>query len=288
MPPSSSRYRALVEEEHLLAAVLGGLGLRQQARRVVAAGLRRARAALAGARVLRREPDRHGLHAAVEVGAGRARDDVVGDLLRGAHPEERLFREHERAQVEARLGRLRHPVGVDRDELLERLDEDLARQLGQREARGPSAACARRSRRAGTSRSSRRRDGRPSCPRRSPARSAAPRPTARADRAVGRDARTVPAALLRPADVDHVVGEVVAEAGVGEDRVALGARLRLLVAGDLPDETGWRRGLEGRLVVMVSSFVRGVGQCAPMRAAIASPTSEVDACGCRRVRRCRR
>jgi len=49
------------------------------------------------------------------------------------------------------------------------------------------------------------------------------------DRAVGRDARAVPSALLRPADVDHVVGEVLAEAGLGEDVGVLGCRPGFLV-----------------------------------------------------------
>ncbi len=52
------------------------------------------------------------------------------------------------------------------------------------------------------------------------------------DRAVGLDARTVPAAADRPADVDHVVGEARAEAGIDEDRLTLGGALRGEVSGD--------------------------------------------------------
>ena len=39
----------------------------------------------------------------------------------------------------------------------------------------------------------------------------------------------MPAAVLAPAHVDHVVGEVLTETGVGENRLALGIRLCLQV-----------------------------------------------------------
>ena len=42
----------------------------------------------------------------------------------------------------------------------------------------------------------------------------------------------MPASADRPADVDHVVGEIRAEAGVDEDRVALSGALRGEVSGD--------------------------------------------------------
>ena len=55
------------------------------------------------------------------------------------------------------------------------------------------------------------------------------------DWTVGLNARTVPPTAGRPADVDHVVGEVLAEARVGEDRVAIGLGRGVLVlrAGEL-------------------------------------------------------
>ena len=52
-----------VEEDDLVAAVLDRLGLAGEAGGVVAAALGRAGAALAGARVVGRDPERHGLEA---------------------------------------------------------------------------------------------------------------------------------------------------------------------------------------------------------------------------------
>ena len=76
------------------------------------------------------------------------------------------------------------------------------------------------------------------------------------DRPVRRDARAVPSALLGPADVGHVVGEVVAEPGVGEDRLALGLGLGGLVGGDLPVSPAGDGVLRVRFVVVEVFLLR--------------------------------
>ncbi len=54
--------------------------------------------------------------------------------MRGADPEERLFREHERTQVQALVLTRGNPRAVDGDELLQRLQEVRHRQLGKGES----------------------------------------------------------------------------------------------------------------------------------------------------------
>ena len=49
-------------------------------------------------------------------------------------------------------------------------------------------------------------------------------------------AAVVPAAVLTPADIDHVVGEVLAEAGVRQDLGAFLLGLRVLVERGLPEQ----------------------------------------------------
>ncbi len=165
-----------VEEDHLVAAVGGGLLLRDQRAGVVAAGLGRAHAAAAGAGVVLGEPQGERLDPALEVGARRGGDHHERHVLRRADPEEHLRGDHERPQVEALLPRpLRAPSA------------GRPRRARRRPARSPpapapgtpagarTAPSAWRSPRGGRSRSTRPRAGRPSCPRRSPARSAARR-----------------------------------------------------------------------------------------------------------------
>src|SRR5258708_39280763 len=60
-----------IEENDLIAAVIDGLGLRAQARRVIAAALDRAGAAHRRARVVLRHPERHGRRSPLEIGAHR-------------------------------------------------------------------------------------------------------------------------------------------------------------------------------------------------------------------------
>ena len=184
IPPSSSMY-VCVEESRKTAwsqpcSMPSSWPARR--RRVVAAGLRGAGAAGAGAGVVLGDPQRHRLQAAGEVGAGRRGDEAVGDLVRRAHAEEGLGGEHERPQVQARLagaGR-RHPRLVDLER--GRAATRRSRRSAARAAPGGGrcAASARRWPRGGTTRPSRRRGGRPSGPRRSPGRSAAPRRSASA------------------------------------------------------------------------------------------------------------
>ena len=58
----------------------------------------------------------------------------------------------------------------------------------------------------------------------------------------------MPAAVLGPADVHHVVGEVLPEARVREDRLPLGRRGRVLVARHRPREPLFRDGeLDGHV-----------------------------------------
>ena len=162
-----------VEEHHLVTAVAGGLLLGDQRARVVAAGLRRAHAAPAGARVVLGEPQGDRLDATLEVGAGRRRDHHERDVLCWADAEERLGGDHERPEVEALLALgTRHPALVHLDERVDGLDEVDRVELWEGQPRGRPRPSAWRSPRDGTSRWTRRRAGRPSSPRRSPARSA--------------------------------------------------------------------------------------------------------------------
>ena len=152
--------------------------------------------------------------------------------MRRTHSEERLLGEHEGPQVQALVLARRHPVAVDGDQLSQRLQEVRHRQFGQCEAAcgalqaAPVLVGAERVDRAV----------------RVPVRLDALEDLlavvqhgcggVEGDRAVRLDARAMPAAADRPADVDHVVGEVRAEAGVDEDRLALRGALRGEVSGD--------------------------------------------------------
>ena len=143
-----------------------------------------------------------GLHAAREVGAGGRGDQQV-EVRRwpGRTPRNDLGGEHERAQVEAASPRaVGHPVAVLPDERLERREEQVLGQLGQREPARRSAGTARRSPRGGTSRPSRRGGGRPSAPRRSPGRSAGPTVAGSSvSGPYGAEPGVVPAAAASPA-----------------------------------------------------------------------------------------
>ncbi len=210
-----------VQEQHLRAALRLRLLLRQQRGGVVAAALGRAGAALGRARIVGGQPDRHRRHALGEVGTGRAGDDVVASLLRRAHAQERLVGDHEGAEVQAGLRRRRHPRGIDRDQLPQRFDEQVHRQLRQRQAlRRALQAPAVGVRAEGPDRTVgmavgldaledllavvQHRGGR-----------------IQRQRAVGADLGIVPALLAVPFDGDHVVGEGVAEARRGENLRAL-------------------------------------------------------------------
>ncbi len=121
-----------VQVDHLVAAVLDGLGLRGEPGRVVAAALGRAGAAGGRPGVVGGDPDRDRLDAAGEVRPDRGRDDQVQVFQRRAHTEEDLAGVGERPQVEAAVLTLGDPLPVDRDDLVQRLEEDLLRQLRHR------------------------------------------------------------------------------------------------------------------------------------------------------------
>ena len=201
-----------VEPDDLVASLGGGLGLGDQAGGVVAGALGLAGAAGCGAHVLGRQPHRHRLDAAVEVGAGRGRDQQEQVRRGGLHAETDLGREHERPQVEAHLAVVGHPRLVLLDE-----------RLRARRGRAPRGAQAWRA-------------GAPTAGSRAAfisGRNVAIEPSALAvglepledllavvqghgrrvelERAVGHQLRVVPAAALGPLDGHHVVGEVPAE-----------------------------------------------------------------------------
>ena len=111
-----------IEENHLIAAVIDRLGLRAQARGVIAAAFDGAGAADRGARVVLRHPDRDRRRSALEIGADRRGDDGEDVFRRRLHAEEDLARDHERPQIETALA-ARDPGAVDAHELLDRFDE---------------------------------------------------------------------------------------------------------------------------------------------------------------------
>jgi hypothetical protein len=158
-----------------------------------------------------------------EVGAGRGGDDEEQVLVGRLHAEAHLGRDHEGAQVEGLLAAVRgHPVLVLADQCVAGLDERLDRQLGHGEAAGGALEALGVLVRAEGGHG---------------AVGAAVGLEALEDllgvvqdvgRRVERDRRVrdelavVPAAALGPLDGHHVVGEVAAEAGVRQDRRALG------------------------------------------------------------------
>jgi len=76
-----------VEEDDLIAALLDRLGLREQARGVVAAALGRPGAAFGRARVSVAQPDGDGLRPALEIGADGAGDQEEETFVRWADAE---------------------------------------------------------------------------------------------------------------------------------------------------------------------------------------------------------
>ncbi len=210
------------------------LRLGEQGRGVVAAGLGVTHAAGHGTDVVLGDPDGHRLHATGEVGAGRGGDDHEQVLAGGLHAQADLRGEHERPQVEGLLAAVRrHPCLVLPHQRVARLDEGLDRQFGHAEpAGGRLEAGGVLLRTEGGDRPvgltvglqaledllrvvqdhGRRVEG---------------------DRRVRHELAVVPAAALGPLDRHHVVGEVAAEPGVGQDRLAVcggeraGGRLEL-------------------------------------------------------------
>ena len=180
-----------------------------------------------------------------KIGTGGAGDDEEADLVGGPHTKERLSGNHERAKVKTRFRRGRHPRTVDGDDLTQRLDEVLNRQrregFNTTEKNGALAdrhpgkfiVNSRFEPRGGALHAS----GvglRPKAP------DGAVLVTVRLhtlenllrvvqhrsrgvqlQRTVRTHCCVVPTAIAGPGDFHHVVGEVNAESGVGQNRLAL-------------------------------------------------------------------
>lgn len=228
-----------VEVGDLVAALRGGLGLGEQGRSVVAAGLGVAHAAGDGTHAVLGQPDGDRLDAAGEVGTGGRCDDDEEVLVGRAHAQADLGRDHERAQVQRLLAAVRrHPGAVLLDQRVTGRDEGLDRQLRHRQTAGrPLEAL-------GVGLRAEGHDG---------AVGAAVGLEALEDllrvvqRHIGRIDRqrrvrdelcVVPATPLRPLDRHHVVGEVSAESGADQDRLAL--RVGQRVRGGLELDRGRR------------------------------------------------
>ena len=211
-----------IEEHDLIAAVFDRLGLGEQTGRVVAAAFCCAGAALGRARVSVAKPDGDGLGAALEVRADRARDQQEETFVRRADAEKRLGRDHERPQIKAAFA-AGNPGPVDRHELIDGLHEDGFRQLRQGHARGGGFEALRIL------------VGPEQCDAAVaqviglealedflPVVQHGGRGIER-DRLAGAHFRVVPAAVLRPANGHHVIGEDAAETRILQQ---LGARRR--------------------------------------------------------------
>ena len=130
-----------VLEDNLLAAVLFTLGLGNHGCCVVTAALCRTGAAFACAGVGGGEPNVHGFGGAEVVTCGRA-DHVVLHVACGANAEERLGCDHEGAEVEGFTVAGGYPLLVHLHEFTQGFDEGLFGQFGQGEAAcGVREAC---------------------------------------------------------------------------------------------------------------------------------------------------
>ena len=206
-----------VEKDDLVAAVPDRLGLGDEARGVIAAAFGGAGAAGRGAGVVGREPDADRLLAALEIGADGRGDHHEPIFRRRADAEKGLVGEHERAQVEAAVA-ARDPFDVGLHQLLDGAQERRLGQHRHRQALGGGLEAA------GVLLGAEQGD-------------AAVLETiglealenllgvvqhgARRiedERLARPELRVAPAALLRPADGRHVIGEDSAEAGILEHR----------------------------------------------------------------------
>ena len=205
---------------------------------------------------------RHRLEPAGEVGAGRRGDDAVGHLRGGAHPEERLGGEHERPQVEAGLAAVAR-AGTQAWSASTRARSDPVKSSSGRSGRASRRAM--RANRAAFGLGPERPDRAVGVPVGLHALEDLLRVVQhrgrglQRDRPVRRDLAVVPAPVGGPGGQHHVVGEGLAEPGVGEDRLALLVRQR--VRAPLHGE------LEG-----------GLGQC---RAAVIGASMTRDGFTCR-------
>ena len=189
--------------------------------RVVATALGGAGATQRSAGVLGGEPDVDGLHAAREVRTDRRGDQRVEVLGRGPNAQPDLGGQHERPQVQRVLARRRrHPLVVDGQQLGDRREEQLFGELRHREpGRRAAEAC-----RVGLG--AERGDRAVGLPVRLEAlEDLLPvvqdhRGGIERQRPVRHHRRVVPAHALGPPDRHHVVGEIPAESGVGQDLAA--------------------------------------------------------------------
>ena len=199
-----------------------GFLLRQQRSCVVAATLGRPGTANGGAGVVGRYPDRHRRNPLGKIGPDGACDHVIRRPVRCAHAKEILVRNHERTQIKAGLGGARHPGRISAYQLANRLDEEIRRELGQRQpVRGALHA------------------HRVGLRTESPDRSVGMpvgfesfedllgvvenrRRRIEHQGTVGPHFGVVPAKVGRPVDRDHMVGEVFAEPGIAVNFAALG------------------------------------------------------------------
>ena len=211
-----------VEPNHLVTALFRCLGLGQQSPRIVASRLGGARAARSRPAEVFRQPNGHGPDTARKVRPGRRGDEQELDVLRWMHEQGHLGRVHERAEVEAVVGRRGHPFAVHLQQHVDRIQEGLLRQLRQGEPCGRSPEASGVGVRA--------EGGNPAVRLLECFQAFEHRLRVMEDRCarvhlqrcVAGQLKFAPAALLCPARPDHVLGEDPAEAGVGEKPLPLG------------------------------------------------------------------
>ena len=114
-----------IKEQHLVAALTGRLGLRDQARGVIAAAFCGSRAARRCTRIVLRDPQGYRGRAALEVRPHRRGDHRIKIFGRWLDPQEHFTRDHERAQVQRAAVDIGDPVGLLPDDRPHRLDEQV-------------------------------------------------------------------------------------------------------------------------------------------------------------------
>ena len=97
---------------------------------IVGRRLRFARAALHRPHMAVGGQDAHRLHAFLIVAADRREDQEVEIALRWRDAEHDIGRDDRRAQIERGAGLVRHPIGIDRDQGIEALADDVDGQFG--------------------------------------------------------------------------------------------------------------------------------------------------------------
>ena len=180
------------------------------------------------------QPDLHGVDAAGEVRAGGRRDEQEGVRRRRVHAEGLLGGDEHGPQVERLFAAgLGHPRLVDVDEEAHGLEEEFLGQLGHGHAGGGALEAAGvllgaegDDRPVGVAVGLEALEDRLAVMQHR-------RGGVHGQRAVRLDARGMPATVGVPVDADHVVGEVLAESGLGQDAGALLVGAGVLVADDV-------------------------------------------------------